>query len=94
VKVSLDSRYEVAYPEEVVKQIFDFYDGRPAWRSTLDLFPTDAVLVPRDMPIANLIPQTGWQRVYDDRQFQIYLRPGLSSPVEDDSSTSFQGSFP
>ena len=94
VKVSLDSRYEVAYPVEVVKQIFDFYDGRPTWRSTLDLFPTDAVLVPRDMPIANLIPQTGWQRVYDDRQFQIYLRPGLSSPVEDDSSTSFQGSFP
>jgi hypothetical protein len=94
VKVSLDSRYEVAYPEEVVKRIFDFYDGWPTWRSTLDAFPTDAVLVPRDMPIANLIAQSGWQRVYTDREFQIYLRPALSLPVEDDSPASFQGSFP
>ncbi len=94
VKVSLDSRYEVAYPEEVVKQIFDFYDGRATWRSTLDAFPTDAILAPRDMPVTNLIPLTGWQRVYLDSQFQIYLRPALSLPVEENSSASFQGSFP
>jgi hypothetical protein len=46
------------------------------------------------MPVTNLIPLTGWQRVYLDSQFQIYLRPALSLPVEENSSASFQGSFP
>jgi len=94
VKVSLDSRYEVAYPDGIVKQIFDFYDARPTWRATLAAYPTDAVLIPRDSPIAGLVAETGWQHVYTDRQFEIYARPGLSLPTEDDSSISFQGSFP
>src|SRR3984957_368982 len=94
VKVSMDSRYEVAYPDGIVKQIFDFYDARPTWRATLAAYPTDAVLIPRDSPIAGLVAETGWQHVYTDRQFEIYARPGLSLPTEDDSSISFQGSFP
>lgn len=94
VKVSLDSRYEVAYPDPVVKQIFDFYDARRTWLATLAAYPTDAVLIPLDSQIAGQMPEAGWQRVYTDRQFQIYARPGLSLPAEDVSSTSFQGSFP
>ena len=94
VKVSLDSRYEVAYPDAVVKQIFDFYDAGPVWQATLARYPTDAVLIPRDSRIAGVMPEAGWRRVYIDRQFEIYARPGLSLPAEDDSSTSFQGSFP
>jgi hypothetical protein len=94
VKVSLDSRYEVAYPDTVVAQVFDFYDAHPDWRATLEAFPTDAVLVPGDTPIAGLMPSTGWACVYTDRQFQIYARPGLPLPVQDWSSRSFAGSFP
>lgn len=94
VKVSLDSRYEVAYPDPVVKQIFDFYEARPTWRAALAAYRTDAVLIPRDSQIAALMPEASWQLVYTDRQFEIYVRPGLSLPAKDDSSMSFQGSFP
>jgi hypothetical protein len=93
-KVSLDSRYEVAYPDAVVKQIFDFYAASLDWRSILQAFPTDAVLIPLDAPIARLMPETGWRRVYMDRQFEIYARPGLTLQIQDRRSTSFAGTFP
>jgi hypothetical protein len=94
VKVSLDSRYEVAYPDPVVRQIFAFYQGETGWQSTLDAYPTEAVLVPSDASVSNLMPGTGWQRVYNDQQFQIYVRPGSSLPLEEPTATSFRGSFP
>jgi hypothetical protein len=94
VKVSLDSRYEVAYPDAVVKQIFDFYEGRQGWLSTLRTFPTDAVLIPNGDRISRLMQETDWHRVYTDQQFQIYARPGSPLRVEDWGSVSFQGVFP
>jgi hypothetical protein len=94
VKVSLDSRYEVAYSDAIVKQIFDFYEGRPDWRSTLREFPTNAVLIPTDAPILRLMQSTDWRPVYTDQQFQIYARPDSRLPAQDWSSTSFQGVFP
>jgi hypothetical protein len=94
VKVSLDSRYEVAYPDPVVKGVFDFYNAEPGWLSTLTGSHTDAVLVPADAAVRRDLRRTEWYRVYVDRQFEIYTRPGLSLPVVDSSGSSFQGSFP
>jgi hypothetical protein len=94
VKVSLDSRYEVAYFDVVMKQIFDFYEARPGWQSTLTLYPTDLILVPKDAPISRLILTVDWHSVYTDRQFALYARKGLSLPIEDWSTRSFAGTFP
>jgi hypothetical protein len=94
VKVSLDSRYEVAYPDRIVKQVFEFYDAHPNWQSTLAAFPTDAVLVPRDAPIANRMSGTAWRCVYTDEQFQVYARPSLPLTEQDWTSSSFRGTFP
>jgi hypothetical protein len=104
VKVSLDSRYEVAFPDSVVTQVFDFYGARADWKSVLQAFPTDAVLIPVDASIAKLMPATNWQRVYADQNFQICARPGIIlqtqisqtqiSQTQDWPSTSFQGEFP
>jgi hypothetical protein len=94
VKVSLDSRYEETYPDSFVQSIFKFYEAAPEWRSTLDAFPTDVVLVPSETPISRVMPQSGWNKVYLDHQFQLYTRPGRALPVEDRSSTSFTGVFP
>jgi len=94
VKVSVDSRYEVAYPDAVVKQMSDFYAARPDWLATLNAYPTDAVLVPADEPIARWMPASAWNRVYSDRQFQIYVRPGIALPAEDGSARSFSDVFP
>jgi hypothetical protein len=94
VRISLDSRYEVAYPEAVVKQIFDFYEAQPDWQAALIAFPTDAALIPRDTPAAVKMETTGWQRVYTDRQFEIFVRPGLQLGVQDWSAQSFSDVFP
>jgi hypothetical protein len=94
VKVSLDSRYEETYPNSVVQRIFGFYEAAPDWRSTLDAFPTDLVLVPRDAPIFQAMPQSGWNKVYFDQQFELYSRPGRTLPQEDRSLSSFSGVFP
>lgn len=94
VKISLDSRYEETYPDSVVQSIFGFYEASPGWRSTLGAFPTDLVLVPRAMPIAGWMPQSGWDRVYVDQQFELYARPGRAWPWEDRTSVSFTGRFP
>ena len=94
VKVSLDSRYEESYPDSVVQNVFRFYDAAPDWRSTLDAFPTDVVLIPRDASIARAIQQSGWKKIYVDRQFELYARPGRALPFEDRTSASFAGVFP
>jgi hypothetical protein len=94
VKVSLDSRYEVAYPDAVVKQNFDFYEGREGWLSTLKEFPTDAVLIPKEDLVTKLMQESDWHRVYSDQQFEIYARPGSRLQAEDWESSSFQGVFP
>lgn len=94
VKVSLDSRYEVSYPNAVVEQVFDFYEALPNWRTTLTAFPIDVVLVPREAPISRQIATTNWSCVYKDDQFQLYARPGLALPLQDRSSTPFRGVFP
>jgi len=94
VKVSLDSRYEEVYSNEVVGSIFRFYDAVPEWRQVLDRYSTDAVLLPADAAIASKMLESGWNGVYLDQQFQLYLRPGRSVPFEDKRSSSFIGQFP
>ena len=94
VKVSVDSRYEVAYSEEWVDRIFRFYAAEPGWQETLNAYSTDLVLVPRMTPVAHVIRESGWHMVYKDREFEIFARSGLSLPVTDRTSESFAGIFP
>jgi hypothetical protein len=94
VKVSVDSRYEVAYPEEWVDRTFRFYSAEPGWRYTLTAYPTDLVLVPQISPLARVIDQSGWHVVYLDREFKIFARPGLDLPFRNHNSETFTGVFP
>lgn len=94
VRVSLDSRYEVAYPNEVVQRGFDFYAAAPRWQTILTDWPTDAVLLPRDSLVVRVMPSAGWPRVYADRDFEIYVRPWISMTAEDKSAATFRGVFP
>lgn len=94
VKVSIDSRYEVAYSEERVDRMFRFYDAEPGWRETLNAYSTDLVLIPRIAPVARVFPESGWPIVYEDREFEIFARPGLTLPFTDRTSESFAGVFP
>jgi hypothetical protein len=93
-RVSVDSRYEVAYSEGLVDSIFRFYAAEPTWQDTLRKYPTDLVLVPRISALAGVIAEADWQEVYRDREFQLYARPGLALPFSDCTRKFFDGVFP
>lgn len=88
VKVSLDSRFEVAYPVPAVAENIMFYAAQEGWQRTLARYQTDAILVPglsRLDPVLNQTyggPNPGasaaWMRVYQDDGFSLYMRSNLA----------------
>lgn len=96
VRVSLDSRYEVAYPPEALQRNLDTYAARPGWEERMsEQSTTDAVLLPVDGPLAAALPSLpGWTRVYRDDAFEIYLRPGRSLPAADRRGQVAVGTIP
>ena len=54
VKVSIDSRYEVAYPIGSLEEETDFYTASDNWESILNKYDTHAVLIPVELPIAEV----------------------------------------
>jgi hypothetical protein len=94
VKVSLDGRYEEVFSNDVMRQIFDFYEARENWRTTLHAYPTDIVVAPRNSPICERLREIDWSPVYQDNDFVLYARAGVSLPVRDDRTAVFAGRFP
>lgn len=95
VYVSMDSRYEVAYPEWVVDENIRFYAAKEDWQNTLAKYPHDLVLVSKKQPVAKEISQQrGWEKVYTDHVFELYARPGLIMPVVDWTGQNLEGTFP
>ena len=94
VKVSMDSRYDVAYPKEWVERMFGFYEAAEGWRQTLNTYPTDLVLVPETARVRPLLRELGWNPVYVDAQFELYARPGVQLPAVDRRAGAFSGVFP
>lgn len=86
VKVSLDSRYEVAYSDELVREHIDFSKavGNNWWR-ILDQYDTDLVLIPASAPVCQHLdaltrcdnvqstegPRQTWQVIYRDNSYLI-----------------------
>jgi len=94
VKVSMDSRYEVAYPDDWVERSFLFYQGAEGWQSTLTAYPTDLVLTRKNAPVRALLERTDWRSAYTDSEFELFARPGLLLPPMDRNTTQFHGTFP
>ncbi len=94
VKVSVDSRYDIAFPPALVDESFRFYKAEPGWQETLTKYPTDLVLTLRKAAVAERMPAAGWKRVYADRWFEIYARPGLDLPFRDGDDDGRWGTFP
>ena len=94
VKVSLDSRYEEVFSDDVVRSIFAFYEARAAWQQALSSFPPDLILIPLDSPVAHRVAEIGWVRIYHDRQFDLYAPRSTVLPQVDRSTEDFVGTFP
>ena len=94
VRVFFDSRYEGAYPDWLVKRAFQFYRAEPGWKDTLAAYPTDMLLIRTGQPIRQVIAQVPWNKVYSDRGFEMYARPGLQLHAVDWRSRTFEDVFP
>jgi hypothetical protein len=84
VLVSIDSRYEVAYPPGSLETNYDLYTtGNQAAKVIASTEGTNAILVPEWSPLKARMTsdpelQEAWQRVYVDDDFQLYLPRGTS----------------
>lgn len=94
VKVSLDSRFEEAYPPGLLEEHIEFYAASPGWHSILDRYPTDAVLVRRGEPVeAALAAEPAWPRAYEDDAYAIFARRSMRLPFVDRRGERLAGGF-
>lgn len=95
VKVSMDSRYEAAYPAGALEKNITIYQAHDGWKDLLKEHPTDAVLAPVSGPLFLAMNGTDeWVLVYRDDMYGIFARTGLELPVIDRRGEFIQSSFP
>ncbi len=94
VKVSIDSRYEAAYPEGSIETALDFYDAKDGWQKTLESHETDAVLIPNFMPVYERVAnQTDWHLHYKDSMFSVFTKQKRAGAPVINDSTEFDWEF-
>ncbi len=81
IQVSIDSRYEVAYPDGAVEESVAFYRMLDSsWQEMLDKYPTDLILVPTWAPVDKALTdavanrEITWKEIYRDPSYAIYSR--------------------
>ncbi|WP_417738554.1 hypothetical protein [Rosistilla oblonga] len=80
VLISIDGRYEVGYPPELLDEHRAFYRGEPGWEQMLDRYPSDAVVVPVGSPIVDAMQsQLHWRLSYQDDAYLLMTPP--DSPI-------------
>jgi hypothetical protein len=95
VKVSIDGRYEVAYPTHLLAEHEAFYEAAAEWRAFVDKYPVDFALVPVDAPVAPLLGRDdAWREVYADDAYLVFARTGLHAPQVDRRGELPSGRFP
>lgn len=84
VKVSIDGRYEAAYHPALLAEHVALYQGLPGWRTVLEKYPTDAVLLRRHSPGDRTLRADGrWRLAYEDNVWVLFVRPGVSLAFAD-----------
>ncbi len=74
-KVSMDGRYETAYPERVYKEYFDFLMSRKDWESFLIAYLHDLVMIQLNTNLFSLMSQhLAGKSVYADFTSVVSVR--------------------
>jgi hypothetical protein len=75
-RVSVDGRYEEAYPESTFLEMVRVFDGEPGWEQTLAKYPHDLILVWRYSPLQARLRKRpdGWVPAYDDPVATVFVR--------------------
>jgi len=80
-RVYIDGRADV-YGDKLVEEFVEMRDGKTTWRESLDNHGIRTVLVAPDVALASLLRQeSGWLKVFEDKQAVIFVRRGLAQKV-------------
>ncbi|HZE21332.1 MAG TPA: hypothetical protein VE082_04695, partial [Desulfobaccales bacterium] len=72
--VSPDGRYETVYPSEVMKQFFVWDSGDVDWRTFVDRYPPDMILInSRSRLYRQILGASQWRQVYADAGSALFL---------------------
>lgn len=83
VRVSLDGRYEVAYQHDVLPKHNSFFAAESNWRSVLEEYAPDAILVKQNAPVRKLLglretDTEHYYLAYEDDTFAVFAHDSLS----------------
>jgi hypothetical protein len=71
----MDSRADTLFNNRILRGYLTMYDARPGWRTTMNRYRIQDVLVERDAPIAQVLAlDPGWRLVYHDSVSILYTR--------------------
>jgi hypothetical protein len=80
-RVSIDGRYETAYPQSTVEMVEDFFLAAPHWRQLLDDHATNLVLAPPGAPVnRELARLPDWKVLFSDQAAVLWARVIQSPP--------------
>jgi len=95
VLVSMDGRYEAAYPFGALHEHIQLYTAQPGWEAILAKYPTDLALISVGAPLHESIQQiSGWTRVYQDDAYSLFARDRIDLPPKDNRGVKLIGTFP
>lgn len=73
-KVGMDGRYETVYPEKVHRAYFDFIYGRAEWRTFLNQYPHEMILIYSNTSIHNLLKkEDDWIEAYRGQGTSLFI---------------------
>jgi hypothetical protein len=74
-KVFIDSRYDMVYPQKVIRDYMDFHFDLPGADRVLKAYPHKFVLIAPDSGAYRLMTkQAGWKLIYRDRVAALFAR--------------------
>jgi hypothetical protein len=107
VKVSMDSRFEVAYHYESVAENINFYAAEQDWQNIPFKYVTHAILVPNWTKVKKELEKNTskpnfitllktYVQVYTDAAYSIYMDPKIAveCPIVDLGQVTIKGVFP
>jgi len=77
--VSLDGRYETVYPAGLCKEYFNFIYGRDTWRTFLEKYPPQMILIRSNSKIYFLLSsEPDWRLIYIDSGSALFIKNGVT----------------
>ena len=82
VLISMDGRYEVGYPPELLDEHRAFYRGESDWQEMLSRYPCDMVVAPSGSPVTrSLSDSERWNLIYQDDSYVLFRSVGSANPM-------------